>query len=198
VAVEEGWQRRYPPRKLNLDAIQDLLGTAAMEAELLGGGLRNPNYRLHLAGDPRPVVLRLYTADTAACAREVSLMGLVGERAPVPRALSADPTTDPPWALFEWMDGVRFDRMLVHASTQEVQHACRSPGRSPRRHSQFCPTSSSSGTWYARASGNSNSNVGRRWPDSNRDSVLSEIPVDDDGSARAPRPAINWRSRQRH
>jgi hypothetical protein len=68
VAVEEGWQRRYPPRKLNLDAIQDLLGTAAMEAELLGGGLRNTNYRLHLAGDPRPVVLRLYTADTAACA----------------------------------------------------------------------------------------------------------------------------------
>src|SRR5207237_8788074 len=36
---------------------------------------------------------------------------------------------------------------------------------------------------YSRASGNSNSNVGRRWPDSNRDSVLSEIPVAEDRSA---------------
>ena len=39
------------------------------------------------------------------------------------------------------------------------------------------PTSSSSGTWWARASGSSSSRVGSRRPDSSRDSVLTEMPV---------------------
>src|SRR4051812_39560010 len=38
-------------------------------------------------------------------------------------------------------------------------------------------TSSSSATWCARASGSSSSSVGRRSPDSSRDSVLTEMPV---------------------
>src|SRR4051812_23607727 len=38
-------------------------------------------------------------------------------------------------------------------------------------------TSSSSGTWCARASGSSSSRVGLRSPDSSRDSVLTEMPV---------------------
>ena len=75
----------------------------------------NTNYKLRLAGEEPPAVLRLYTAEAAACAREVALMQLVGERVPVPRVLSADPTADPPWALFEWIDGERFDQMLVQA-----------------------------------------------------------------------------------
>src|SRR5262249_37075337 len=38
-------------------------------------------------------------------------------------------------------------------------------------------TSSSSGTWWARASGRSSSRVGLRCPDSSRDNVLTEMPV---------------------
>jgi hypothetical protein len=64
VAVEEGWQRRYPHVHLDRAAIGSLLGTAVLEAEVLTGGLRNTNYRLQLAEDPRPVVLRRYTADS--------------------------------------------------------------------------------------------------------------------------------------
>src|SRR6266568_2421321 len=39
------------------------------------------------------------------------------------------------------------------------------------------PVSSSSGTWYARASDSSSSRVGLRSPDSSRDRVLTEMPV---------------------
>src|SRR6266700_2482195 len=45
------------------------------------------------------------------------------------------------------------------------------------------PTSSSSGTWCARASASSSSRVGRRPPDSSRDSVLTEMPVVSESSA---------------
>src|SRR5918911_567105 len=54
------------------------------------------------------------------------------------------------------------------------------------------PTSSSSGTWWARASGSSSSSVGRRCPDSSLDSVLTEVPVSSDSCVRvSPR---RWRS----
>src|SRR6266705_1261254 len=53
------------------------------------------------------------------------------------------------------------------------------------------PTSSSSGTWCARASASSSSRVGLRPPDSSRDSVLTEMPVASESSASvAPR---RWR-----
>src|SRR6266571_6239421 len=53
------------------------------------------------------------------------------------------------------------------------------------------PTSSSSGTWCARASASSSSRVGLRPPDSSRDSVLTEMPVVSESSASvAPR---RWR-----
>src|SRR6266567_343534 len=45
------------------------------------------------------------------------------------------------------------------------------------------PTSSSSGTWCARASASSSSRVGLRPPDSSRDSVLTEMPVASASSA---------------
>jgi hypothetical protein len=73
VAVEQGWPRRHPLLELDRDAIRSLLGSAVLEAEVLTGGRRNTNYRLRMADEPRPVVLRLYTADPAACAREVAL-----------------------------------------------------------------------------------------------------------------------------
>jgi hypothetical protein len=76
VAVEEGWQRRHPHVQLDRAAMRSLLGVAVLESEVLGGGLRNTNYKLRLAGNEPPVVLRLYTAEAAACARDVALMRL--------------------------------------------------------------------------------------------------------------------------
>src|SRR6478736_4747090 len=79
-------------------------------------------------------------------------------------------------------------------------YACNPPGRrlsgitvmSWKRNGRRCtrgspaggaPTSSSTGTPCARASSSSSSSVGRRWPLSSRDSVLTEIPVARDSAA---------------
>jgi Ser/Thr protein kinase RdoA (MazF antagonist) len=128
VAVEEGWTRRYPHVQLDRGAIERLLDCAVLDAEVLGGGLRNTNYRVRLDRQPFQAVLRLYTADPVACMREVALMRLVAERVPVPGVLRTDAKADPPWALFEWIAGIRFDQMLVRAAPAEVEQACRSAG----------------------------------------------------------------------
>lgn len=127
MAVEEGWRRRIPHVRLDHAAIEAMLGVGVVYTELLSGGLRNTNYRVVLA-DHSSLVLRLYTADASACAREVALMRLVAERVPVPRLLRAEPAADPPWVAFEWMAGVRFDRMLQGAWNSDVEQASRSAG----------------------------------------------------------------------
>jgi len=71
VAVEEGWQRRHPHVQLDREAMRVLLGVAVLDSEVLTGGLRNTNYKLRLAGEDRPVLLRLYTAEAvvSVCVR---------------------------------------------------------------------------------------------------------------------------------
>jgi len=138
VATQQTWGRGWLSKRVGSGATRTCNWIArrcggswasrCWKQPVLRGGLRNTNYKLRLAGEERPAVLRLYTAEAAACAREVALMRLVGERVPVPRVLSADPTADPPWALFEWIDGERFDQMLVQATPDEVEQACRSAG----------------------------------------------------------------------
>ena len=128
MAVERGWQRRYPHAELDPASAGDLLGAAVLELELLSGGLRNTNYRVRLEGPAPPMVLRLYTADAAACAREVALLQRVADRVPVPTVARAEPGANPPWALMEWLDGIRFDEMLVSATPAEVRQACFSAG----------------------------------------------------------------------
>ncbi len=111
MSVEEGWRRGYAI--FPGDRLTALLGEPVADALLLGGGLRNTNYRVRLASGE--AVLRIYTAEAAACARESALLPLlVAHGIPVPHLLRAQPTTDPPWALLQYVDGVRFDRQPAH------------------------------------------------------------------------------------
>jgi aminoglycoside phosphotransferase (APT) family kinase protein len=80
-----------------------------VDLALLSGGLRNTNYRVQLAGGTVPLVLRLYTADPATCAREVALLRLIEGRVPSPRILRSDPSARPPWSLMTFINGEPFD-----------------------------------------------------------------------------------------
>jgi hypothetical protein len=74
VAVEQARKRPYPHVRLDRAVIERLLGCSVLDAQLLDGGLRNTNYRVRLGNAPHEAVLRLYTADATACAREASLL----------------------------------------------------------------------------------------------------------------------------
>jgi aminoglycoside phosphotransferase (APT) family kinase protein len=108
VSVEEAWQRGFPLFELEPESASRLIGAPVREVHPLSGGLRNTNYRLTVSDGP--VVLRVYTAEAGACAREAALLRLLVDSVPVPRVLQAEPQGDPPWALLEFVDGVRFDR----------------------------------------------------------------------------------------
>lgn len=122
-AVEEGWQRGFPLLELDTEAIAALIGQPVLKAEVLTGGRRNTNYRLELTSGP--VVLRFYTAEAAACQRDVLLLQLVRDTVPVPRLLQSQPAADPPWAVFEFVEGTRFD----HLPPEELPEAAFDAGQ---------------------------------------------------------------------
>jgi aminoglycoside phosphotransferase (APT) family kinase protein len=107
LSVEVGWQRRVAVLRLDPDAAARLIGQPVTEVQLLAGGLRNSNYRVQLGSGE--AVLRIYTAEAAACDRETRLFALLRDSVPVPRLLEAKCDADPPFALVELVAGVRFD-----------------------------------------------------------------------------------------
>ena len=129
MAVEERWQRGFTFLELGAEEIGALLGERVLDVASLSGGLRNTNYRLRLAGQAEPVVLRLYVAEAEACRREAALLRLVQDRVPVPRVLRSDPDASPPWMLQTFVPGERLDHVLQSASPERVAALCSSAGR---------------------------------------------------------------------
>lgn len=108
-APERSWQRREALVFLSAREATDLLDKVVVDLAPLSGGLRNTNYRVQLAAEPVPHVLRLYTADPSACAREAALLRLVAGSVPSPDILRSDPGAGLPWSLMTFIDGEPFD-----------------------------------------------------------------------------------------
>jgi Ser/Thr protein kinase RdoA (MazF antagonist) len=131
--MEQHWERHHSFLRLDREEIERALSGAfgaarVLDSEPLAGGLRNTNYRVRLEGRSAPVVVRLYTADPAACRREVALAARLQGVAPVPSVLHASPESDPPLAVTAWVDGVRFDDLLRAGDAAAVEAAAWSAG----------------------------------------------------------------------
>ena len=132
--LEQRWQRHHPFLELDRAALEQRLravfpGVRVLAAAPLAGGLRNTNYRVRLAGQPaREVVVRLYTADPAACRREAALAARVRGAVPVPPVLHADPDADPPLAVTAWVEGTRLDEVLRAGDPAAVEGAACAAG----------------------------------------------------------------------
>src|SRR5579871_2049986 len=126
--MQEGWERRSPHLELDAETLESLIHTALPGAEIahaepLSGGLANTNYKVTLVGREEPVVLRLYTRDPAACARETAIARLVSEQVPVPTVLYAEETGDAPFAVTSWIEGVKLDALLTQGRAEEIGSA---------------------------------------------------------------------------
>ncbi len=122
-----GWSRREPLVALTPEEARALLAVAAPgraigAMEPLTTGLVNTNYRIELDGAPTPVVLRLYTRDAAACAREERLLRLVAGAVPSPTVLYADTAARfrLPWMLMSWVEGVPLPVALASLPSDEA------------------------------------------------------------------------------
>lgn len=133
--MEEHWERRAPTVTLDRAAITELLRPAFSDAEiatleLLGGGLVNTNYWVTLTERPAPIVLRVYTRDHEACAKEANILNLVHGDVPTPEVLYADSIgteSAHPYLVLSWVEGVKPHHAL-HAGTptdtESVGYAC--------------------------------------------------------------------------
>lgn len=129
--MQEGWQRRHAHLELDRATLDAMLAPAiprhaVIAAEPLGGGLANTNYRMTLAGLADPVVVRVFTRDESACAREVALWRLTHDRVPVPEILYADEEgalMGRPYLVARWVEGVKVDDLLRQGSPDDIRGA---------------------------------------------------------------------------
>ena len=109
-----GWDRRSALLMVDSETLERLLaprwpGARITSAAHLSGGLANTNYRVTLANHAEPIVVRFYTRDPEACAREAALLRLVAGAVPVPEPLLVEPETTRfpyPYIALTWMAGV--------------------------------------------------------------------------------------------
>ncbi|HEY7850536.1 MAG TPA: phosphotransferase, partial [Ktedonobacterales bacterium] len=116
-----GWDRRSALLTVDSETLERLLaprwpGARVTSAAHVSGGLANTNYRVTLDDSAAPIVVRFYTREPQACAREAALLRLVAGVVPAPEALYVEPDAERfayPYIVLSWMDGVPLIDALV-------------------------------------------------------------------------------------
>jgi aminoglycoside phosphotransferase (APT) family kinase protein len=133
--TQDEWSRLHDFLNLGPKEVAALLrpvvtdGRRILAAEPLTDGLANTNYWVRIEGREEPLVLRLYTRDRDACRKEAALLGLVGDRVPVPRVLHAAPDAQVPYAVTTWVDGVKLWEVMARRDAAAIHSAARSVGQ---------------------------------------------------------------------
>jgi aminoglycoside phosphotransferase (APT) family kinase protein len=133
VAMQGGWSRASAHLKLDAAALERLLkpafGDHAVTAFTpLSGGLANTNYRVMLSGHAEPVVVRIFTREPAACAKETAITRLVEREVPVSRLLYAACDAEPPYAVAAWIEGGKLEEVLRAGGAADAHAAGHAAG----------------------------------------------------------------------
>lgn len=124
-------ERRTPLVQLDGAEVADLVAAVLPGAEVRAcapqpGGHANTNYRVVLAD--RAVLLRLYTRDPAACAKEHALARLLAADLPVARSLGHGEASAGPYALFEYLPGATLAERAPRMAAEDWTVAGRALG----------------------------------------------------------------------
>jgi len=123
--------RRSPPAPVLDRIVRAFPGCRVLSSEPLGDGLRNANFKLHLAPWREPFVLRIYEHDASLCQKEIDLMRLVGGTVPVPQVIHAEPhgwEDLPPFTLTRWIEGISFRDLKRTGDAGAIAEAAQSAG----------------------------------------------------------------------
>ncbi len=130
------WLRDAPRRSVPGPILDRIVQAAfpdsrVVGSELLAGGLRNANFKLHLDRVPEPVVLSIYEHDASLCQKEIDLMRLIRGSVPVPEVIYAEPDGSeelPPFRLTRWVDGITFHELKRSGDLAAIADAARAAG----------------------------------------------------------------------
>ncbi len=133
---EDSWERRTPTMTLDLAAVSRMIAPVfapreAVSAQLLSGGRANTNYRVRVGGMRESFVLRLYTRDPLACAKEVALYNRVSRNVPLPAVFYADVAGElmgTPYTLRAWAEGTPLAELLAADAAEQLTSAAASAG----------------------------------------------------------------------
>jgi len=136
-ARESVWLRGDPRRTLAPETLARILeaalpGSCATEIEAFPEGRRNANFKLRISTSAVPLVLRLYEHNPSICQKEVDLLGLVREQAPVPEVVYAAPAgldEVPPFVLYEYIEGITFRELKRLGGADALAEAAFSAGQ---------------------------------------------------------------------
>jgi aminoglycoside phosphotransferase (APT) family kinase protein len=121
--MREGWVRHAEPVSVSAEQaaalLRPVLGEVCIrEIRPVAGGLVNTNLRLALDRPPGVVLLRLITREPPQARKEAALDRLLRGRVPTARFLhlaETNPVTRGPYAVLEWIEGERLDRVAARA-----------------------------------------------------------------------------------
>ena len=130
------WPRAHALVPVDLAALTELIqpafpGRTVIASEPTAGGLSNTNLRLTLAERQAPVRLRLYTRHPDRAALEVAVMARASTKVAVPRVLhvtESNPVTGHPYALLDWIDGVRLELAAADTPASDLSELGRCIG----------------------------------------------------------------------
>lgn len=133
---ETRWLRPEPRRTLPSPILERIVhlafpGHGVVESELLGGGLRNANFKLRLDSKSDLIVLRIYEHDASLCQKEIDLMHLIRDLIPVPEVIYAEPQgfeNFPPFVLLQYVEGISFRELKRGCDRDAIGQAARSAG----------------------------------------------------------------------
>ncbi len=122
-----GWDRRSALVTVETETLERLLAPRWPDARItsaahVSGGLANTNYRVTLLGQEHPIVVRFYTREPQACAREAALLRLVAGVVPVPRTLYVEPEAGRftyPYIVLSWEPGIPLIDALADLPPEE-------------------------------------------------------------------------------
>lgn len=118
--------QEHPPILLSAGAAQTMLeqwrpGCAIERLERFSGGLRNTAYKVELAGQREPLVLRVCPGDGALLRRECALLAHIHQLLPVPAPLFADASASQPYAIMRYIPGQTLDDIWEQLSADDLR-----------------------------------------------------------------------------
>src|SRR4030095_5103195 len=98
--------------------------------DLLTGGLINTNLKVEFDSGYGPIVLRIYRDGSEVCRKEAAIHNLISAEIPVAKLIFASPAPEdaPPYAIFEFVQGVPFRQTKRTLNAEAIAQAAHSIG----------------------------------------------------------------------
>jgi aminoglycoside phosphotransferase (APT) family kinase protein len=136
VPEQARWSRPEPRRALEQPALERMIRAAfprghAIDVEPLAEGRRNANFKFNLDSGHGSFVLRIYEHNPALCQKELDLVRLIGDSAPAPEVIHAEPRgvgEFPPFLVMRFVDGISFRDLRRGGDLEAIAQAAFSAG----------------------------------------------------------------------